>query len=58
MACRAAGIDRSVFNTVFNLSRQARGLPVVLTGPDHAAVDAIFSGFTRQTAMDELHRTS
>jgi uncharacterized protein (DUF2336 family) len=57
MACRAAGIDRSVFTTVFSLSRQAHGLPVVLTGPDHAAVDAIFSGFTRQTAMDELHRT-
>ena len=58
LACRAAGIDRSVFATVFNLSRQARGLSVVLTGPDHGAVDAVFSGFTRETAMDELHRTS
>ena len=54
LACRAAGIDRSVFATVFNLSRQARGLSLTLTGPDHAAVDAIFTGFTRQTAMVEL----
>jgi uncharacterized protein (DUF2336 family) len=54
LACRAAGIDRSVFTTVFNLSRQGRGMSVVLTAPDHAAVEAIFSGFTRQTAMDEL----
>lgn len=57
LACRAAGIDRSVFITVFNLSRQARDLSVVLTGPDHGAVDAVFSGFTRQAAMDELQRT-
>ncbi len=54
LACRAAGIDRSVFPTVFNLSRQARGLSVALTGPDTVAVDQIFNGFTRQTAMDEL----
>jgi hypothetical protein len=54
LACRAAGIDRSVFTTVFNLSRQGRGMSVVLTAADHAAVEAIFSGFTRQTAMDEL----
>jgi uncharacterized protein (DUF2336 family) len=57
LACRAAGIDRSVFTTVFNLSRQARGLSVVLTGLDHGAADAVFSGFTRQTAKDELQRT-
>ena len=53
-SCRAAGIDRSVFATVYNLSRQARSLPVALTGADTQAVDAIFTGFTRQTAMDEL----
>ena len=54
LACRGAGIDRSVFATVYNLSRQARSLPVALTGADTQAVDAIFSGFTRQTALDEL----
>ncbi len=54
LACRAAGIDRSVFPTVFNLSRQGRGLSVALTGPDTAAVDQVFVTFTRQTAQDEL----
>ncbi|HEY0267254.1 MAG TPA: DUF2336 domain-containing protein [Rhizomicrobium sp.] len=54
LACRAAGIDRSVFPTVFNLSRQARGQSVALTGADTLAVDKVFNGFTRQTAMDAL----
>lgn len=51
LSCRAAGIDRSVFPTVFNLSRQARGLPVVLAAAEIQAADTIFAGFTRQTAM-------
>jgi hypothetical protein len=55
LSCRAAGIDRSVFPTVFNLSRQARGLPVVLAAAEIQAADAIFAGFTRQSAMAELH---
>jgi uncharacterized protein (DUF2336 family) len=54
LSCRAAGIDRSVFPTVFNLSRQARGMSVNLAGAEMQAADAIFSGFTRQTAMAEL----
>ena len=54
LACRAAGIDRSVFATVFNLSRQAHGMPVTLSNSDVAAADAIFTTFTRKAAMDEL----
>jgi uncharacterized protein (DUF2336 family) len=54
LSCRAAGIDRSVFATVYNLSRQARSLPVALTGADTAAVDTIFTGFTRQSALAEM----
>jgi uncharacterized protein (DUF2336 family) len=54
LSCRAAGIDRSVFPTVFNLSRQAHGLGVTLGGADMQDADAVFSGFTRQSAMDEL----
>jgi uncharacterized protein (DUF2336 family) len=57
LACRAVAIDRSVFNTVFNLSRQARGMAVSLTAADTAEVDKVFTTFTRQTALDEL-RTS
>ena len=34
LACRAAGIDRSVFATVFNLSRQAHGMAAVLTAAE------------------------
>jgi uncharacterized protein (DUF2336 family) len=54
LSCRAAGIDRSVFPTVFNLSRQAHGLGMTLGGADMRDADAVFSGFTRQGAMDEL----
>ena len=54
LACRAAGIDRSVFATVFNLSRQAHGMAAVLTAPDTAAVDKVFTTLTRQAALDEL----
>ena len=54
LACRAAGIDRSVFATVFNLSRQSRGLTTVLSAMDTAAVDAVFISLTRQGALDEL----
>ena len=55
LACRAAGIDRSVFATVFNLSRQARGMPRHLDQP------RISRRWTRSSpalparrAMDEL----
>ncbi len=58
LGCRAAGIDRSVFATVFNLSRQARGMAVVMTAPDTAAVDQVFTTFTRQDALDELRKTA
>jgi uncharacterized protein (DUF2336 family) len=54
LSCRAVGIDRAVFTTVFNLSRQARGMAAALISGDIAAVDSIFSGLTRQTAMEEL----
>ena len=54
LSCRAAGIDRAVFPTVFNLSRQAHGQPATLGRADMQVADSIFSGFTRQSAMDEL----
>jgi uncharacterized protein (DUF2336 family) len=52
LACRAAGIDRSVFPTVFNLSRQARpGLPI--RPLDLAETDKIF-GMSRPMALEEI----
>jgi uncharacterized protein (DUF2336 family) len=56
LACRAAAIDRSVFTTVFNLSRQSRGLSTVLSAMDTAAVEMVFTNLTRQAAMDELRK--
>ena len=55
LSCRAVGIDRAVFATVFNLSRQSRRVQVALSKSDNATADQIFAGMTRQAAMAELH---
>jgi uncharacterized protein (DUF2336 family) len=54
LSCRAIGIDRAVFTTVFNLSRQGRRLPVQLTTSDNIVVESIFSQMTREIALAEL----
>ena len=54
IACRAAGIDKSVFATVFNLSRQARNKAPVLGRPEMAEVESIFSSLTKPAALDAL----
>jgi uncharacterized protein (DUF2336 family) len=54
LACRAIGIDRSVFATVYNLSRQAHGRLCALTKAEMAEADTIFAGFTRQSALQGL----
>jgi uncharacterized protein (DUF2336 family) len=54
LACRATGIDRAVFATVYNLSRQARGLNMALTPVDFQLVDSIFATVHRQSALEEL----
>jgi uncharacterized protein (DUF2336 family) len=54
LACRAAGIDKSVFATVFNLSHQARNNKASLGRPQMDEADAVFAGFTRVSALDEL----
>ena len=54
MACRAAGIDKSVFATVFNLSRQARNKAASLGRPEMVEVDSIFNGLTKPAALDAL----
>jgi uncharacterized protein (DUF2336 family) len=51
LACRAVGIDRCVFATVFNLSRQARNMRPVLSNVELAEVQAIFTGFTKASAL-------
>jgi len=54
LACRAAGIDRSVFATVFNLSRQARGSHQSLANTDMAEIEAVFGGVSRPAALAEI----
>jgi hypothetical protein len=54
LACRAAGIDKSVFATVFNLSRQARNKTPTLGRPEMAEVDFVFASFTKPAALEAL----
>jgi len=54
LACRAVGIDRAVFATVFNLSRPARGGMASLSPGERADVDCTFASFTRTEAMNRF----
>ena len=54
LACRAAGIDRSVFMTVFNLSRHHRGVTTTLSDPDQGEIQAIFSKVQKIDALERL----
>jgi uncharacterized protein (DUF2336 family) len=54
LACRAVSIDRCVFNTVFNLSRQARAMRGALSHADLAEVDRVFSTVSKPQALSEL----
>jgi uncharacterized protein (DUF2336 family) len=58
LGCRAAGIDLSVFPTVFNLSRQARSRHVALSAQQIAEAEHIFAGFSRQGALEELRKAA
>jgi uncharacterized protein (DUF2336 family) len=54
LACRAAGIDRSVFQTVFNLSRRHRRVIAKLSDSDEKQIGAIFSQLRKTEALDRL----
>jgi uncharacterized protein (DUF2336 family) len=54
LACRAVGIDRCVFATVFKLSHQARLMKPVLTAADLQIVEGTFSTYTKAAAREEL----
>src|SRR6185312_13304973 len=54
LACRAVGIDRCVFATVFNLSRQARNMRPVLTPVELGEVQTVFASFTKPAALTEF----
>lgn len=50
LACRAVGIDKCVFPTVYNLSRQARRILPQLTASDRADADAVFATYSKPEA--------
>jgi uncharacterized protein (DUF2336 family) len=54
LCCRAVGIDRSVFPTVFDLSRQARGRHIALSEADIAQTERLFIRHTRKSALEQL----
>jgi uncharacterized protein (DUF2336 family) len=54
LACRAAGIDRSVFQTVFNLSRHHRRVTAKLSDSDQSQIATIFSQVKKSEALDRL----
>jgi uncharacterized protein (DUF2336 family) len=54
LACRAAGIDRCVFTTVYNLSRQIHGTKAMLSADDKADVEAVFNTCSKLEALSRL----
>lgn len=54
LACRAAGIDRCVFPTVYQLSRQGRRMPSALRPDERADVQAVFDSYSRTEALARL----
>jgi uncharacterized protein (DUF2336 family) len=51
MACRAIGIDRCVFPTVYNLSRQARRVHPLLRPDDRVDVETVFNTYSKAEAL-------
>jgi uncharacterized protein (DUF2336 family) len=54
LACRAAGIDRSVFPTVYRLSRRHRGIGSAISESELRAADTIFQTLPKAEAFDRL----
>jgi len=54
LACRAVGIDRCVFTTVYTLSRKARAMTANVSPADMAEADAVFTSHTRPAALAKL----
>ena len=54
LACRAAGIDRSAFMTVFKLSRYHRSVTALLSDSERKQIEAVFSQVQKTEALDRL----
>ena len=51
LACRAVGIDRCVFPTVYALSRQSQGMGSSLSASDRTRVEEVFTFHSKPTAL-------
>ncbi|HEY1836754.1 MAG TPA: DUF2336 domain-containing protein [Rhizomicrobium sp.] len=54
LACRAVGIDKCVFPTVFNLSHQARGYRPALSIIERQEIDNVFTTISKDDALTRL----
>lgn len=54
LACRAVGIDRCVFPTVYTLSRQSQGMTSALSPSERKRVDEVFIFHSKPTALAVL----
>jgi len=54
LACRAAGIDRSAFLTVFNLARRQRRVSTALSDSDQREIQVVFSQIQKADALQQL----
>lgn len=54
LACRAVGIDRCVFPTVYTLSRQSHGMTAALSASERKRVDEVFTFHSKPTALAVL----
>jgi uncharacterized protein (DUF2336 family) len=51
LACRAVGIDRCVFSTVYTLSRRSRGMAPELTQSETRSVEEVFRKHSKPAAL-------
>lgn len=56
LACRAVGIDRCVFPTIYSTSRRSGSVNPALSNDERTEIDAVFGSLTRKEALDILKR--
>ncbi|HKD22551.1 MAG TPA: DUF2336 domain-containing protein [Rhizomicrobium sp.] len=56
LACKAVGIDRCVFPTIYCVSRQSRSINPILSHEERTEIDAVFGSLTRKEALGILRR--
>jgi uncharacterized protein (DUF2336 family) len=54
IACRAIGIDRSVFATIFNYTRMSSSQSLTLSAQDRSETDRVFQSVTPQAAREKV----